>query len=242
MLIGGEESSGLTTRGHVTDKDGIWANLLILDMLAYYADQSNGEVDTIKAIWENTNSAQGCWISYGGKEDLGSNSGRIDVDAILEAKEALIDYFLDYLGGDRGQIFAGMEIVFLGGIRYDIAELQLRDEGGNDQHYLRVRASGTEPINRIYVESTQPEIAKKLLGAALEVLENASIAQVREAQSEWRLVDIITQTQPTPALIAAVKQVMSSQEWKVIEKLVLHMPTLENRTQKIARKWLNELT
>ena len=27
ILIGGEESSGLTTRGHVTDKDGPWANL-----------------------------------------------------------------------------------------------------------------------------------------------------------------------------------------------------------------------
>ena len=32
ILIGGEESSGLTSRGHVTDKDGIWADLLVLDM------------------------------------------------------------------------------------------------------------------------------------------------------------------------------------------------------------------
>ncbi len=36
ILIGGEESSGLTTRGHVLDKDGPWANILIMDMVAYY--------------------------------------------------------------------------------------------------------------------------------------------------------------------------------------------------------------
>src|SRR5207244_9759011 len=36
ILLGGEESSGLTTRGHVTDKDGVWANLLVMDMLSYY--------------------------------------------------------------------------------------------------------------------------------------------------------------------------------------------------------------
>lgn len=43
LLIGGEESSGLTTRGHVTDKDGVWANLLIMDMIAYYAKKTKGK-------------------------------------------------------------------------------------------------------------------------------------------------------------------------------------------------------
>lgn len=242
LLIGGEESSGLTTRGHVTDKDGIWANLLILDMLAYYAEQSNGEVDTINAIWERTYAAPGCWRSYGGKEEQGSNSGRVDVDAILEAKEALIDYFLDYLEAGRGETFAGMEIVFLGGIRYDIAELQLRDEFGDDQHYLRVRASGTEPINRIYVESSRPEIAQTLIQEALQILEQASVEQVQAALTEWRLVDIISQTQPGATLVAAVKQVMQERGWGVTDKLIHSMPTLEHRTQKIAKKWLDELT
>jgi phosphomannomutase len=249
LLIGGEESSGFTTRGHVTDKDGIWANLLILEMLAYYAHKSAGRTDSVAAIWKETYQAQGCWRSYGGKEDEsgsgvdqgGSNSGRVDVDAILEAKEALIDYFLDYLEAGRDKTFAGMEIVFLGGIRYDIAELQLKDSSGNDQHYLRVRASGTEPINRIYVESSNREIAKTLIDEALRILEEASIAQVKEAQSEWRLVDIISQTQPGAALVAAVKQVMADKNWPVIEKLELSMPTLENRTQKIARKWIDHL-
>ncbi len=249
LLIGGEESSGFTTRGHVTDKDGIWANLLILEMLAYYARKSSGETDSIEAIWKETCEAKGCWRSYGGKEDEsesgvdlgGSNAGRVDLDAILEAKEALIDYFLNYLEAGRGNTFAGMEIVLLGGIRYDIAELQLRDASGNDQHYLRVRASGTEPINRIYVESSDREIAKTLINEALRILEEASVAQVKEARSEWRLVDIISQTQPGAVLVDAAKQVMADKGWSVVEKLELSLPTLENRTQKIARKWIDKL-
>ena len=47
ILIGGEESSGLTTRGHVTDKDGPWANLLILDMLAYFGTREENPLTTM---------------------------------------------------------------------------------------------------------------------------------------------------------------------------------------------------
>jgi phosphomannomutase len=50
ILIGGEESSGLTTRGHVTDKDGSWANLLVLDMLAYFGTREVNPLTTITEI------------------------------------------------------------------------------------------------------------------------------------------------------------------------------------------------
>jgi phosphomannomutase len=52
ILIGGEESSGLTSRGHVTDKDGPWANLLILDMLAYYGTRAEKPLNSLQEIWE----------------------------------------------------------------------------------------------------------------------------------------------------------------------------------------------
>ena len=46
ILIGGEESSGLTSRGHITDKDGPWANLLIMDMLAYFGTRPENPLTT----------------------------------------------------------------------------------------------------------------------------------------------------------------------------------------------------
>ena len=104
-----------------------------------------------------------------------------------------------------------------------------------------MRASGTEPINRVYVESSDRATAKMLIEEALKVLEQVSIVEVEKAKTEWRLVDIISQTQPSPALVAAAKRVMAERGWMVKDKLLIAMPTLENRTQKIARKWLDEL-
>ncbi len=246
ILIGGEESSGLTTKGHITDKDGVWADLLVLDMIAYYAKKTNGKVATISDIWNETIAYPGCWPSYGGREldETYSNAGRTDIDAILETKEALIDYFLDYTA-DGKKSFADMEIVFLGGIRYDIAEIQLKDKKGNDHHYLRVRASGTEPINRIYVESSDPAIAKKLTHETLGVLETISIQQIKNAQTKWRLVEILSLSHPTERLIKTVRGVLTEQKWaaaEIAELLAAWRPTLEHRIGKIAKEWIDELS
>lgn len=241
LLIGGEESSGLTTRGHVTDKDGIWADLLILDMLAFYSKKSNGKDVTIDDIWKETTTLDGCWVSFGGKEQEGSNSGRVDIDAVLEAKEAFIDYFLEYTTHHtKDNKFAGLEIIFLGGIRYDIAEVQLKDKTGNDQHFLRVRASGTEPINRVYIESSDPTIAKKLMDETLAILEDLSIQQVKASETKWRLIDILSQTRPGERLASALKKYLGEKGWQadeVTDMLTASLPYLENRTKKIALRW-----
>jgi hypothetical protein len=238
LLIGGEESSGLTTRGHVTDKDGVWADLLIMDMVAYYGKP-------LKQIWEDTAAVAG-WTSFGGLE-LGatySNAGRADVDAILEAKEELINDFLDRFGGKApGEAtWEGLQVIYVGGIRYDFVELQLRGPRGDDQHYLRVRASGTEPINRIYVESSSPEIAKRLMETALRRLEELSAAEMQRAHSEWRLADILSATQPSSTLVKTVRSVIDSHDgWSyqgVTSKLQRILPTVERRNQHAIRAWI----
>ena len=35
-LIGGEESGGLSIKGHIPEKDGLLANLLVLEAMAYW--------------------------------------------------------------------------------------------------------------------------------------------------------------------------------------------------------------
>jgi phosphomannomutase len=237
LLIGGEESSGLTTRGHVTDKDGIWANLLIMDMVAYYGKP-------LAQIWEDTVTVAG-WTSFGGREldPDPSNTGRADVDAVLEAKEGLINDFLDRFEGEvPGEAtFAGLHVVYAGGIRYDFVELQLRDAQGGTQHYLRARASGTEPINRIYIESSDPALAQRLMQTALARLEEMSAIEIQRAYSEWRLADILSATQPSSTLIKTVQAVIDSHNgWSyqsVVEKLERILPTIERRNQHAIRAW-----
>lgn len=246
ILIGGEESSGLTTRGHVTDKDGPWANLLIMDMLAYFGTRKENPLATISEIWQDTVKMDGLWESFGSSpDDPTSNTGRTDVDAPLEAKEAFISYYLDLPEREENPKVAGMEVAFLGGIRYDVAEMQLRDKDGDERYQLRVRASGTEPINRVYVESKDPEQGKVIMEAALGVLEDLTIEEIRKAYSIWRLVDMLSQSRFTEKTLSAVLETIEANDWEmaeVAEKLVKTMGILEDRNRKIAAKWLDALT
>lgn len=246
ILIGGEESSGLTTRGHVTDKDGPWANLLIMDMLAYFGTRKENPLTTISEIWQDTVKMDGLWESFGSSpDDPTSNTGRTDVDAPLEAKEAFISYYLDLPEREENPKVAGMEVAFLGGIRYDVAEMQLRDKDGDERYQLRVRASGTEPINRVYVESKDPEQGKVIMEAALGVLEDLTIEEIRKAYSIWRLVDMLSQSRFTEKTLSAVLETIEANDWEmaeVAEKLVKTMGILEDRNRKIAAKWLDALT
>jgi phosphomannomutase len=245
ILIGGEESSGLTTRGHVTDKDGPWANLLVMDMLAYFGTRKENPLTTISEIWQDTVSMEGLWESFGiSPDDETSHSGRTDVDAPLEAKEAFINYYLDLTQKEAHPRVAGMSVAYLGGIRYDVAEMQLRDDEGDQRYQLRVRASGTEPINRVYVESKDPRQGKVIMESALGLLEDLTIEQIRKAYSVWRLVDMLSQTRFTEKTLKAVFETIESQGWQmteVREKLVRTMGILEARNHKIAARWLEAL-
>jgi len=246
ILIGGEESSGLTTRGHVTDKDGPWANILIMDMLAYFGTRKENPLTTISEIWQDTVRMPGLWESFGSSpDDETSNTGRTDIDAPLEAKEAFISYYLDLPESGEDPKVAGMAIAYLGGIRYDVAEMQLKDANGDDRYQLRVRASGTEPINRVYVESKDPQQGKVIMQAALAKLEELTIAEIRKAYSEWRLVDMLAQTRLTEKTKKAVRATIQQNNWElgsITAKLERSMQVLENRNRKIAGKWLGELS
>jgi phosphomannomutase len=243
ILIGGEESSGLTSRGHITDKDGPWANLLIMDMLAYFGTRPENPLTTIDEIWEDTVRMPGLWETFGcSPDDPTSHSGRVDVDAPLEAKEAFIDHYLNL---DAGAEIAGMGIAFLGGIRYEVAEMQLKDAEGDQRYQLRVRASGTEPINRVYVESKDPLQGKVIIDAALDQLETLTIQEICAAYSQWRLVDMLSQTRFTEKTCQAVHATIAARGWPVAElkvKLLTLMGALEARNRKIAAVWLEELT
>jgi len=123
--------------------------------------------------------------------------------------------------------------------------MQLKDEAGDDRYQLRVRASGTEPINRVYVESADPEQGKVIMEAALAKLEELTIEEIRKAYSQWRLVDMLSQTRLTEKARRAVEETIQDNGWdraEVIAKLVKSMGILENRNRKIADCWLEALS
>ncbi len=246
ILIGGEESSGLTTRGHVTDKDGPWANILIMDMLAYYGTRAENPLTTLQEIWDETVRLPGLWESFGTSSDPTSRAGRSDVDAPLEAKEAFIDHYLDIALNqpDEEITIAGLKVEYLGGIRYELVEMQLVDETGDNHHYLRVRASGTEPINRIYIESSKLETGQRLMKEALGQLERLTKESLKKAHSAWNLADMLTQTTLNPSLLEVVRNVLSINNWSVEDlksKLQQMLFALEKRNRKVATGWLNAL-
>lgn len=245
ILIGGEESSGLTSRGHVTDKDGPWANILVMDMLAYFGTREENPLTTIAEIWQDTVEMAGLWEPFGSSpDDDTSHSGRVDVDAPLEAKEAFIDYYLNLAASNANPKVAGMGISYLGGIRYELAEMQLVDASGDTRYQLRVRASGTEPINRVYVESADPRQGRVLIDSAVEKLEALTIEEIEKAYSEWRLVDILSQTQLTDKTHKAVVEKIQTAGWSkpdVKSKLMTLMTALEARNRKIADAWMRAI-
>lgn len=247
ILIGGEESSGLTTRGHITDKDGPWANILILDMLAYYGTRPERPLNSLQEIWDELVHLPGLWESYGTSSDPTSHAGRSDVDAPLEAKEAFIDYYLDLPehASVEGLKIAGLNIDYLGGIRYELVEMQLSDQSGNDHYYLRMRASGTEPINRVYIEAADLRVGQRMMAEVLKKLEELTADTLRKAHSAWHLVDMLCQSRLSEHTEQAVRAAISDNQWEladILAKINLMTQTLEKRNRKVIQAWHRALS
>ena len=124
-IIGGEESGGLSIRGHIPEKDGILANLLILEAMAY-------ENKTL------------CQLQGGFDQMAGFKFYNDRVDLKLETREEIEKVIDKFKSTDE---FAGMKVSrkdFKDGVK-----LYLED----NTSWILVRPSGTEPLLRIYFES-----------------------------------------------------------------------------------------
>ncbi len=133
IIIAGEESGGLSIKGHIPEKDGILANLLIMEMMAYEK----------KKLFEIHN--------YFLKE-INRNfiNDRIDLKlASKEEQENIINKFKTY------KQIAGFNIVKTNTM--DGLKLYLEDSS-----WVLIRKSGTEPLLRIYIETDKEEKMQSL--------------------------------------------------------------------------------
>jgi phosphomannomutase len=134
VLLGAEESGGIGFPGHIPERDGIAAGLMLLEMLAV-------EKRSVNKICAEL------------KKEFGPHCyGRIDTHFPLEKRAALIEY-LQKNPPDKLLRSPLMEVKSFDGVKF-IAQ---------DTSWLMLRGSGTEPILRIYAEAKTDVDAQKLL-------------------------------------------------------------------------------
>jgi alpha-D-glucose phosphate-specific phosphoglucomutase len=133
-LLGGESSGGLTIRGHILGKDGIFACALVVEMLAI----------TGKKISEMQEQA---WKISGRLFNLEEN-----IPATPEMRVAIPKQVKE------SPIIAIGKYPVLNVTHYDGTKLLLEND-----NWALLRFSGTEPVLRLMVEADSPEKAHELI-------------------------------------------------------------------------------
>jgi phosphoglucomutase len=133
IAMGGEESAGLTIRGHVPEKDGILACLLVAEMLVARGGSLN---DQIKALFKKL-----------GREfwPVRENLHLSDEQKANAIKKVAVD----------ASTLLGRKVVSVD--RTDGAKF-----GFDDGSWMLLRLSGTEPLLRLYVEAESPKASARL--------------------------------------------------------------------------------
>ncbi|MEW6458199.1 MAG: phosphoglucomutase/phosphomannomutase family protein [Bacillota bacterium] len=135
-IVGGEESGGLSIRGHVPEKDGILAGMLAVEMVAAHGK-------SLKTLLEEVGDKYGRLYSE-----------RLDVHTGADRKPRIMEN-LRRLEPDSlaGQPVAG---------RFTVDGTKLVLESGA---WVLIRASGTEPVFRIYTEAGSPAEVERIQNA-----------------------------------------------------------------------------
>ena len=136
ILIGGEESAGLSIRKHVPEKDGVLAGLLCCEMVARRGKSLGKQLEELFA-------------KVGSYYPLREN-----FRLTPEVKQK----FTEKLGGDPSE-FHGIKVAKV--VRIDGLKLVLADGS-----WVCYRLSGTEPVVRVYSEARSREDLAKLSVAA----------------------------------------------------------------------------
>ncbi len=144
VLIGGEESGGISFKGHIPEGDGPIMGLLLIEMIAA-GNKSLGEM--VNGLLEDVGP-----VIYE-REDLRLSRPV----AKAEMTEFLTKKAPKEIGGQKVD-----EISQRDGVKYIMA----------DDSWLLIRPSGTEPVLRVYAEGRTQEMMKALLGYGKTVAES----------------------------------------------------------------------
>jgi len=140
VLLGAEESGGIGFPGHIPERDGIAAGLMLLELLA----TEKISVNKILAKLE--------------KQFGPHRYGRIDTHFPLEKRAALMEFL------QKNPPAKLLRSPLVGVKTFDGVKFVAQDSS-----WLMLRGSGTEPILRIYAEAKSDSDAQKLLKLGVQL-------------------------------------------------------------------------
>lgn len=135
VLMGGEESGGMSIKGHIPEGDGILMGLLLLEVIADAGVPLSELVDDL---------LQDVGPAHYQRTDLALTNPVSKSDMVRR----LIDGAPAEIGGQ-----SVVDVITTDGVKYLLA----------DDGWLLIRPSGTEPVLRVYAESPEREMVKQML-------------------------------------------------------------------------------
>jgi len=149
ILIGGEESGGIGLSRHLPERDGIFINLLFLDLLAA---SGKTPAELIRDMW---------------KEFGEFHFDRRDLHVPIAAGNAVVARWKN----DPPASFAGRRVQEVG--KLDGSKVFLENDS-----WILFRQSGTEPLLRVYCEAPSRPAVAEIMGAGLKFVEQFTSAGV----------------------------------------------------------------
>src|ERR1700761_7258570 len=146
IVMGGEESGGIGFQRHLPERDGLLNALLLANVMAEEGKTLGPLVADLQA-------------EYGEHQ-----YGRIDLHIPDEIKNSAIARAKALKPGDKA--IAGMPILrqeTLDGVKFSLDSPEAKTKPNAAETWILLRASGTEPLMRIYTESCSKEAVAKLL-------------------------------------------------------------------------------
>jgi phosphomannomutase len=148
ILIGGEESGGVGISKHLPERDGMLNSLLLAQVMA---DEKKTLGQLVAAL----------------QEEFGEHQyGRIDMHIDEELKQSAI---ARAKAAKVGEDFAGLKVLrveTLDGIKFFLENEDCKGRKNAAETWLLLRASGTEPLLRVYCESCSVASVDAVLKAA----------------------------------------------------------------------------
>jgi phosphomannomutase len=149
IVMGGEESGGIGFQRHLPERDGLLNALLLANVMAEEGKTLGQLVADLQA-------------EYGEHQ-----YGRIDLHIADDVKNGAIARARALKVGNA--VFAGMPILRqenLDGVKFYLDNPEAKTKPNAAETWLLLRASGTEPLMRIYTESCSKESVANLLESA----------------------------------------------------------------------------
>jgi phosphomannomutase len=143
VLIGGEESGGIGIPRYLPERDGIMNSLLIANVMADYGMSLGQLVNSLQTEYGQ---------HYYGRIDMQlDNAVKDDAMRRATARPAKIGRF------------AVTRIEDMDGMKFFV---DTPNNGNGADAWVLIRASGTEPLLRVYSEASSPELVQEILGEA----------------------------------------------------------------------------